>query len=163
MPVYDVGKLMEETRRLASSYRLTTGQVLPVSNELARFDAIRLLGLTPAEEQDEGIDAYSGDDLETKIQIKARVIFDKQKSGQRVGQLKMGADWDTTLLVLFDEHYMSQEIFSLTRSVLLAKGNDKSMPNKRGSMTISKFKALGKLVWQREGGDLASTGEGLHS
>ena len=45
MAVYKLDKLMAETRRLAAEYRRSTGSTLPVSAELAKFDAISLLGL----------------------------------------------------------------------------------------------------------------------
>ncbi|HUT41486.1 MAG TPA: hypothetical protein VM011_09110, partial [Gammaproteobacteria bacterium] len=55
--VYSIDKLISETRRLAAEYRRSTGQALPVSAEIARHDAARLLGLTLCEPGTAGVDA----------------------------------------------------------------------------------------------------------
>ena len=55
---YDISLLMAQTRKLASDYRNETGQALPVTEELARFDGVTLLKLKKIEGH-EGVDAVS--------------------------------------------------------------------------------------------------------
>jgi hypothetical protein len=45
MGIDSIDKLMAEARRLAVEYRQTTGKTLPVTSEIAVYDAIRLLNL----------------------------------------------------------------------------------------------------------------------
>ena len=151
MSVYNLDKLMEETRRLAAEYRRSTGATLPVGPELAKFDAIRLLGLEAAAESEHTIDAIiEQNGAVEKFQIKGRVMFDESKSRSRVGQLNMDADWDKTLLVLMNADYQPVEIYSLSKTVLEhAVGDVSAMKsNNRGALSVSKFKALAELVWK---------------
>ena len=137
---------MSQTRSLAATYRKTTGQSLPVTMELARFDAIRLLGLESIEESDDQAKGMiKGQSVH--IQIKGRVIFSNKKSRQRVGQLNFSRQWDATLLVIYDSEYQPQSIYYATRDLLEQQSNHE---NKRGSMTVAKFKAIGEQVWQAE-------------
>ena len=149
MPVYNLDKLMEETRRIAAEYRRSTGSTLPVSAELAKFDAIRLLGLSAATETERAVDAYLHTESGIqRVQVKGRVIFD-DKQGQRVGQMSLDAGWDLLLLVLMDENYIPEKIYQLSREQL-----NSSMPNAstlqkktRGTMSVKKFQAISSLVW----------------
>lgn len=150
MPVYKLDKLMDETRRLAAEYRRSTGSTLPVSAELAKFDAIRLLGMYAPENAERGVDALwdSTEDVE-RVQIKGRVIFDPKKSGQRVGQLNLDAEWDRVLLVLMNEDYQCTSIYSLTKNALLAaltETND-GKTNVRGAISVKKFQAIADQLW----------------
>jgi len=43
MGIYDVSKLISETRRLAAEYRKATGKALAVTSEIAKHDACELL------------------------------------------------------------------------------------------------------------------------
>lgn len=157
MEVYDVQKLMDETRRLAAAYRHATGQTLPVSAELCRYDAQQLLDLISPEEPEAGIDAISKDEEPDRYQIKGRVIFDESKSGQRLGNVNLDTDWDYLLLVLMDDEYNTQEIWQMDRATAeeaILEGAD-SKRARRGAMSVAKFRALGKLVWSREDGQNA--------
>lgn len=147
MGVYKLDKLMDETRRLAAEYRRSTGSTLPVSAELAKFDAINLLGLRTPDNPASGVDALrDGEQGVERIQIKGRVIFDPNKSGQRVGQLNMDADWDVVVLVMMDEEYQSTEIYALSKTDLL-KALSESSSNARGALSVKKFQALADKVW----------------
>jgi hypothetical protein len=149
MPVYNLDKLMDETRRIAAEYRRSTGSTLPVSAELAKFDAIRLLGLSPASETERAVDACLHTDGGTqKVQIKGRVIFD-DKQGQRVGQMSLDAGWDLLVLVLMDEDYLPLKIYQLSRDQLNSSIPDRGSLQKktRGAMSVKKFKAISSLVW----------------
>lgn len=146
--LYQVDKLIDETRRIAAEYRRATGQVLPVSGELARHDAARLLGLSLTNNAQQGVDAI--DAAQLKYQIKSRVIFDASKSGQRIGQISFESDWDRLLLVIMDADYAPVAIYQLERAAASAAVNDGSAGRqKRGALSVAKFKALASLVWSR--------------
>lgn len=150
MPVYKLDKLMDETRRLAAEYRRSTGSTLPVSAELAKFDAIRLLGMRASEEGGCAVDAlWETEQGVERVQIKGRVIFDPKKSGQRVGQLNLDADWDRVLLVLMDENYQCSSIYSLAKNALLAALTETrdGKTNARGALSVKKFQAIAEQLW----------------
>ncbi len=155
---YDVNQLMAQTRKLAADYRLQTGQALPVTEELARFDAINILGLNKWE-KDDGIDATDKQDVNSTDEsksngqpndhylIKGRVIFKGGKARQKLGKLSLQAKWTNLLMVIYNGDYFPTQIFTIKRSVI-----DKEMvhlaQDKRGSMTVAKYKAIGDLVWE---------------
>lgn len=147
MSTYDFERLMAQTRQLASQYREATGQSLPVTVELARFDATSLLGLTEiAEAESEASRTEEG--VEKRIQIKGRVIFPGTRSQPRVGQLNLKSDWDYTVLVIYNPEYHPQAIYQVTREAIENAMKEVSN-NKRGSMTVAKFKAIGEPIWQQ--------------
>ncbi len=155
MSVYSVDKLMAETRRLAAEYRRATGSTLPVTTELANYDAVRLLEMQPAPKDAVGYDAFSPNEQgDRKIQIKGRVIFDEQKGGQRLGQINTNQEWDSLLLVLMDENYETNEIHELERDYFddMQEEMVNSKRNKRGAMSVARFKIVGRLIWSREHG-----------
>ena len=156
---YDVALLMMQTRKLAADYRQQTGQALPVTEELARFDAVTILGLDKVEDQD-GIDAVDKPIVDAHSQntehlaeqvidrylIKGRVIFKGGKARQKLGKLALQANWTYLLMVIYDADYMPSQIVSVKRTII-----DKEMQSlaqdKRGSMTVAKYKAIGNLEW----------------
>lgn len=149
---------MAETRRLAAEYRRATGQPLPVTAEIARYDAARLMDLELNQDpQQGGYDAVgkSGEWEGKRIQIKGRAIFDEKKGGQRIGQIKADKDWDSIMLVLMDDELEPYEIYELDRSELeaiQAEEETSSKRAKRGAMSVAKFKIVSHLVWTREEG-----------
>jgi len=150
--LYSLDKLMQETRQLAARYRRTTGSTLPVTGEIARYDAARLLGLQLIEDPGSAIDAIGRGELKNRrILIKGRAIFDTARSSPRIGQLNPQQDWDLVVLVLFDEHYEAEEIYQASREqiteALAGKGT-----KKRGAMSIAQFRIIGHRVWDREHG-----------
>jgi hypothetical protein len=154
--IYSVDKLISEARRLAAEFRRTTGKPLPgVSGEIAEHDAARLLNLEICEDRSQGCDAIGRDSREGKrIQIKARVIFDEEKSGQRIGQLRLEQDWDSVVLVIMDENYEPAEIYEAERDDILDVMDEAagSSRKKRGAMSVARFKIISRLVWTREEG-----------
>ena len=150
MSVYEIDTLMTETRRLAAQYYQTTRQSLPVSHEIARYDAVRLLSLTEPPEPQKGVDAYQPD--QTPVQIKGRVIFDESKSNYRIGQLNQDGLWQKVLLVIMNPDYHTEAIYVATRDAIDAANQDTQNPkrNKRGAMSVAKFKAIGELIWTNE-------------
>lgn len=153
--VFSVDKLISEARHLAAEYRRTTGQPLGISGEIAQHDACNLLDLEPVKDVDSGFDAIGrGERHEERIQIKGRVIFDEVKKNQRIGQLKVEQDWDRVMLVLMDENYETEAIYEADRDTLLEALNEQqtSNRNKRGVMSVAKFKNIADLVWTRDEG-----------
>lgn len=152
MPVYSMQKLITQARTLAKDYRQMTGKVLPgISNEIAENDAASLLGLTLCDDRTTGYDAKDPDGK--RIQIKARTIFDKSKTGQRIGQIKIDREWDSVVLVLLDEDYEPFEIYEADRATLMEvidkPGQDKK---KRGALSVARFRNIAFLRWTREHG-----------
>ncbi|WP_457666129.1 hypothetical protein [Thiolapillus sp.] len=154
MSVYALEQLIAETRRLAAEYRRTTGQMLPVTGEIARFDAARELNLEPAEPRVSGVDALGKDEYEDRrYQIKGRVILDEARAGYRIGQLNTNGDWTHVALVLLDEDFQPFKIYEADREeILTALSRSSGKRSKRGAMSVAKFEAIGELVWTRENG-----------
>jgi hypothetical protein len=89
-----------------------------------------------------------------RIQIKARVIFDEEKSGQRIGQLNLEQAWDSVLLVVMDSAYEPLEIFEAEREDIVDAMDEAGRSNraKRGAMSVARFKIIARPVWTREEG-----------
>ena len=153
MTIYSIDKLITETRRLAAEFRRSTGQSLPVSGEIARYDASRLLGLTLCDQRTGGVDAIGNNQREgQRIQIKSRVITTEQKTGARIGQLNPNGEWDTVLLVIMDQDYEPSEIYEATREEVQEAMSGSSNRSRRGALSVAKFKIISWLVWTRETG-----------
>ena len=154
MSLYTAETLIAQARVLAAEYRRTMGKPLPgISNEIAEHDAIRLLRLTPKPEGEGGYDATDPERGDKRIQIKSRTIFDESKSGQRLGQLKLDKAWDSVVLVLMDENYEPYEIYEADREEILDFLDQSSSSRaKRGAMSVSRFKIIGRLAWTRDNG-----------
>lgn len=152
--VYALEKLISQTRRLATEFRLTTGKMLPVTGEIARFDAARHLGLELLESRAPGVDATGKDDREgRRYQIKGRVILDEGKAGYRIGQLNPNGDWTHVALVLLDGEFEPYKIYEADREEILATlSQSGGKRSKRGAMSVAKFEAIGQLIWTRENG-----------
>ncbi len=151
MSVYAVDKLITQARRLAKEYRQVTGKTLPVTGEIAINDAIRLLGMAAASELNCGFDAvleYQQQRL--RVQIKGRAIVNSKRSGHRLGQLKLEQDWDAIVLVIMDVDYETSEIYLAERETIMEAINESK--NKRGSISIARFKIIGDLLWSAENG-----------
>jgi len=143
--MYAIEQLMEQTRKLAVDYYQTTSQTLPVSQELAKHDAMAALSLQVSDEA--GIDAVTADGV--PVVIKSRVLFKDDLRGYRVGQLNTEAGWEAVLLVLMNDSYETISIFSLDRPTLESALAENPNPKRqrRGAMSITKFKTLGECVW----------------
>lgn len=153
--VYSIDKLVGEARRLAADYRRATGKTLPVTAEIAIQDAIRLLGLSPAENPNCGYDAIrERDGRRDRLQIKGRAIFDEGKSGHRLGQLRLEQPWDHVVLVLMDENYEPVEIHEADREAIIETLNDPSASKRtaRGMISVARFKIIGHLMWTQAQG-----------
>jgi hypothetical protein len=155
--LYSLDRLIEETRRLATDYRQVTGLPLPVTGEIANYDAAHLLGLELIQPPPGGYDAVGlqGPRAGVRYQIKGRAIFDESKSGHRIGQLKSDQPWDALLLVLLDDSYHPTAIYEADRhSVLAAAAEAEGRRGKRGAMSIARFRNIAQLVWSSESGEV---------
>jgi hypothetical protein len=153
MGVYSVDKLIAETRRIAKEYRLATGKILPVTPEIAINDAISILELEPNNEKNPGYDAiYEKDGERLKVQIKGRAIFDDRKGGYRIGQVKKEQEWDAIILVIMNADFMPEEIYIARRETILDELEEKKKNNKKGAMTLAKFKLISELLWTEQFG-----------
>ena len=155
MSLYSVDKLITEARRIAAEYRRATGKPLGISAEIATHDACTFLDLEPDEDA-VGYDAVglNGERKGQCFQIKGRAIFDGQKGGQRLGQIKIDQDWDKILLVLMDEDFETTEIYEASREEILKDLDEVGTTSrqKRGAMSVARFKRLAQLVWNKEEG-----------
>ncbi len=151
--IYSVDKLVAQARKLAVEYRKATGQPLGISAEIAKQDAARLLDLELCQRAEGGYDAVgrSGRRDGKRIQIKGRAIFDESKSGQRIGQLKVEQPWDCVVLIIMDENFEPVEIYEAGREEII-EALKSGGGNKRGAMSVAKFKIIGRLAWTREEG-----------
>jgi hypothetical protein len=89
-----------------------------------------------------------------RVQIKGRAIFDEAKSGQRIGQFKVGQDWDAVVLVLMDKDFETFEIYEAGREdveTALAE-SESSNRKRRGAISVARFKKIARLAWNREQG-----------
>lgn len=154
MSIYALEKLISETRRLAAEFRRTTGQTLPVTGEIARYDVARLLDLELLEQRQGGVDAIGRGEREgLKIQIKGRLILEEHKGGQRIGQVNREGDWDRVALSLMDGDYEPFAIYEASREEILESLDEVSSKRaRRGAMSVARFKIIGRLVWSRENG-----------
>ena len=157
MSIFATERLISEARRLAAEYRRTMGKPLGISAEIAEFDAARLLDLELCNPRPGGYDAIGrGKRAGKRIQIKGRAIFDEKKSGQRIGQLKLDQEWDSVMLVIMDADYQPVEIYEAERTdieaALAEQKNSKRA--KRGAMSVARFKAIARLVWNQVEGEV---------
>ncbi len=85
----------------------------------------------------------------TKTGVLTRSLADSSKPGQRVGAIRLEHDWDSVILVLMDDVFTVKEMWEAYRPevtyALLAPGSKSR--NERGSLSISKFKQIGRKVW----------------
>ena len=151
MSVYSIDKLIAEARRIAAEYRKATGKTLGgISGEIAEYDAATLLDLEICKEKAGGYDAIGrGTRAGKRIQIKGRAIFEEGKSGQRIGQLKIEQEWDSVVLVIMDDNFEPLEMYEAERADLVGALDEakSSNRNKRGAMSVAKFKNIAQLVW----------------
>lgn len=147
MTVYSIDKLITETRRLAAEFRRSTGQALPVSGEIARHDAARLLGLSVCENRTGGVDAIGTGQREgQRVQIKSRVVTNEKKSSARIGQLNPNGEWDTLLLVIMDDDYEPCEIYEATKEEVanvLSDSSSRKKPRRPLCREIQKHQLAG--------------------
>ena len=154
MSLYSIDKLIDETRRLAAEFKRTTGTMLPVSGEIARYDVSRHLDLTLTNDSNCGYDAIGNNQRkDLRVQIKGRVIGNAVKTCHRIGQLNANADWDIVILSLMDDEFEPLEMYQASREEILeATATSSKNRAKRGAISVAKFRIIGQLVWTKEQG-----------
>lgn len=151
--LFSLDKLMHETRQLAAKYRQATGNTLPVTGEIARYDVAKALDLDLIEDLSAGYDAIGkGDRDGLKILVKGRVIFEDSQSSPRIGQVKPDGRWDNVVMVLFNDDYFPVEMYEASHEDITTALNDKPEKKKRGAMSVAQFKIISELVWTAERG-----------
>jgi hypothetical protein len=147
-----IGRILDQVRDLAISYYKETGKPLGITGEMAEFEAARILGLELCAARNDGYDAVRPQGEPKRIQIKGRRVMDDSKPGQRMGGIKLDKAWDSVMLVLLDESYRAIEIHEALRPEVaeaIRKPGSKAR-NDRGALGVSKFKSIGRRIWQRE-------------
>jgi len=146
--------LLAEAKRIAKRYYALTGRPLGITGEIAEYEAIRLLGLKPAEVRQPGYDAelMCAPGRTERVQIKGRCVIGKLKPGARIGAIDLTKAWDAVLLVLLNVDYDATVIFRAERgdveAALTAPGS--RARNERGQMSVSKFISIGRRIWPAE-------------
>ena len=70
--------------------------------------------------------------------------------GHRLGQLKLEQQWDAIALVIMDADFETDEIYLAEREAITESINNSK--NKRGSISVARFKIIGELLWSAENG-----------
>lgn len=78
--------------------------------------------------------------------------MEASKPGQRLGEIKLKKEWDSVMLVLLDEQYRATAIYEAERPAVkdAIEAPGSKARNVRGALGVSKFKSIGRLVWQKE-------------
>ena len=146
--------LLREAKSLAREYYSLTGKPLGVTGEVAEYEAARILGVQLTAARQAGYDAVERVGGATKtLQIKGRCLQENCKPGQRLGSIRTDHDWDAVLMVLLDQEFNATEIYEAQREDIEAALNapGSKARNVRRALSVSKFKSIGSLRWQREG------------
>ncbi len=150
--MWRVTEIISEVKALAKEYYALTGKPLGVTGEVAEVEAARLLGLELAVAREPGYDAIRWvGRKKVKVQIKSRRLLTGPKYG-RLGKIDIAKPWDTIMLVLLNENYDVIEICEANRPAImkaLQKPGSKAR-NVRGQLSLSQFKAISEVVWERE-------------
>ena len=147
-----VMELLGEAKALAREYYSLTGKPLGVTGEVAEYEAARILGVELTAARQAGYDAIERVGGATKkLQIKGRCLQENCKPGQRLGSIRTEHDWDAVLMVLLDYEFNATEIYEAQRENVEAalKAPGSKARNVRGALSVSKFKSIGTLRWQR--------------
>lgn len=145
-------EILSEAKKLAREYRALSGKPLGITGEVAEHEAAVHLGVKLATAREAGYDATeTSDGVERRLQIKGRCILDNAKRGQRVGAIDVAKPWDAVLLVLLDSDFDATHIFQAERADVVAalQAPGSKARNERGALSVSKFRSIGTLRWQR--------------
>jgi len=150
-----LSELLAEAKSLATRYYDLTGRPLGITGEVAEYEASRLLGMQLAEVRQAGFDAtYDVEDKRIRVQIKGRRLPENPSPGQRIGQIRLDKEWDSVALVLLGPDFEAREIWEAERDAIeqaLTEPGSKAR-NERGALSVNKFKAIGRLRWEKTHG-----------
>ena len=144
--------ILGEAKMLAREFRELTAKPLGITGEVAEYEAARVLGVTLTPARNAGYDAIGHGGR--RLQIKGRCVLPGCKPGQRIGSIDINKEFDAVLLVLLDENLDSFAIYEADREEVVAalKAPGSKARNQRGALSVSKFRAIGRLVWKRDSG-----------
>lgn len=145
-------EILREVKKLGQEYRSLTGKPLGITGEVAEFEAARILNLQLTSARQAGYDAIElNSGSGRKLQIKGRCVLEGSKRSQRVGRIKIDAEFDAVLLVLLDQNFDATVIYEADRgpviTALTAPGS--RARNEKGALAVSKFKAISRVRWKR--------------
>ena len=142
--------ILAQAKGLAREYRAVTGKPLGITGEVAEYEAARILDieLTPARHA--GYDGVRKSDGR-RYQIKGRCLMPDCKPGQRLDRIDTKKEFDAVLLVLLDDRFDALAIYEAERVPVLAAltAPGSKARNERGALSLSKFKSIGRLVWEK--------------
>ena len=146
----NIEPVVRQAKSVAKRYRALTGRPLGITGEVAEYEAARLLGLELADVRQAGYDAVrKRGSRRDRLQVKGRCLLSKNP-GQRVGSIDLNKPWDAVVLVLLDPDLDPIAIYEARRPAIrraLKKPGSKAR-NERGALSVSKFKAIGRLLWK---------------
>jgi hypothetical protein len=145
--------ILREAKVLAREYYRLTGKALGITGEVAEYEAARVLGVELTAARQAGYDATESQNGETRrVQIKGRCLLPNCKPGQRLGSVDIRKESDAVLLVMLDEHFDPTAMCEADRpaviSAITAPGS--KARNERGALSVSKFRSIGRLRWQKD-------------
>ncbi len=147
----EIGGIIRSAKVLAKQYRNATGRPLGITGEVAEYEAARLLNLELAVVRQSGYDAIRrSTNRYERLQIKGRCVL-SSNPGQRISKIDTKKEWDGVILVLLDADFEPLKIYEARRDEIfeaLTKPGSKAR-NERGALSITKFKSIGSLVWER--------------
>jgi hypothetical protein len=143
-------RLLFDVKGLATRYYALTGKPLGVTGEVAELEAARLLSLKLAAARTAGYDAIDTR-RNKRVQIKGRAVDHKKRYVGRCPSIKCGDQFDLVLLVLLDKASLEPlEIWESDEAAVMARleAPGSAARNQRGSLGISQFKSIARLVWR---------------
>ena len=148
---HELKQVLWEVKALAADYYRLTGRPLGVTGEVAEHVAADMLGLELAPPRTQGYDAIRhGPEWPERIQIKGRALGPDAKPGQRIGRINVRDECDAILLVLLDSRTMDPlEIWEAPFAAVVQrlKQPGSKARNERGSLAVSSFKRMARMVW----------------
>lgn len=155
-PPDDVREVLARAKQAAVDYYRLTGKPLGITGEVGEYEAARLLGLTLLAARVPGHDATDAAGL--CYQIKSRAVPDPKRAS--IGSIKPDQEWDAVLLVLMNPALETQEIWKAERNAVVAAlaAPGSKARNKRGALSVSKFKQIGTRVWPERNEPAAGRG-----
>lgn len=151
----ELEELLARIRQNAIDYYKLTGKPLGVTGEVAEYEASKKLELELCDAREPGCDALRKvNGRAERISVKGRWFKGKPNPGERVGKIDFKHEWDSAVLVMLDEFYNPFVMYEAPRAKVLevlSRPGSRAR-NERGQMSISQFKAISRVVWDRSRG-----------
>ena len=145
-------EILHAVKKLGQEYRCLTGKPLGITGEIAEYEAARILNVQLTAARQAGYDAIErGNSCSRKLQIKGRCVLENSKRSQRVGRIRVDAEFDAVLLVLLDQNFDATIIYEAERAPVIAAltAPGSKARNEKGALAVSKFKAISRVRWKR--------------